>query len=237
MSTSPSEPAPDHHVIVDMWVDVVCPWCYIGKHRVHAAIAASDRPAEVTVVHRAYELDPDAPVGTGESVAVALAAKYGTDLAGVARMQERVVEAARPDGIRLDLDHQVQANSFDAHRLVALALAMGGPPLQGAMVERLFSAHFAEGLAIDDHQVLQRLAAEAGLDERRVASVLASGEFTDAVRADEDLARQIGVTGVPFTIAGPPEGRKLAVSGAQPVEVFGELLAAALHPDDASDAS
>ncbi|CCH77682.1 DSBA oxidoreductase [Nostocoides japonicum T1-X7] len=232
MTTVSPEPAQDHHVVVDMWVDVVCPWCYIGKHRVHDAIAASEHPAEVTVVHHAYELDPEAPVGSGESVSASLAAKYGTDLAGVARMQARVVEAAQPDGIHLDLASQVRANTFDAHRLVALALAMGGPPLQGAMVERLFSAHFAEGLAVDDHPTLQRLAAEAGLDERRVASILASEEYADAVRADEDLARRIGVTGVPFTVAGPPEGRKVAVSGAQPVEVFGELLAAAQHPHD-----
>lgn len=233
-TSSPSDDAPGD-LRVDVWMDVVCPWCYIGKRRVEEAVAASERPMEVTVVLHAYELDPEAPVGGGVSVTENLARKYGTDADGVAAMHARVAAAAQPDGIRMNFEAQVRANSFDAHRLIALGLLQGGPPLQAAVAERLFSAHFAEGLALDDHPTLQRLGAEAGLDELRVSAVLASEELAPEVRADEDLARQLQITGVPFTVAGMGTGRRLAVSGAQSVEVFGELLHTVAHPAPATE--
>jgi predicted DsbA family dithiol-disulfide isomerase len=207
-------------IALDVWADVLCPWCYMGKRRLEQAIAASERPAEVSVLYHAYQLNPDAPVGSGRSVADRLAEKYGTDRAGGAAMAQRAAEAARPDGINIVPELQVEANSFDAHRIIALGLAQGGPALQGAVLERLFSAHFAEGRQIDDLEVLQRLGAEAGLDERRLGAVLASDEFADQVREDEAAAGQMGIRGVPFTVA----NRKVAVAGAQPAEVFGMLL-------------
>lgn len=219
---------------VDAWMDVVCPWCYIGKHRLEQAISASQHPAEVTVRYHAYELDPDAPVGAGVSTLEHLASRYPGGVEEARRRTEQVTATARPDGIEMDFSGQLRANSFDAHRLVALGVAQGGPALQAAVLERLFSAYFAEGKPVDDRQTLQRLGAEAGLDERRLASVLASDEFADQVRADERMARELGVEGVPFVVG---NGR-VVISGAQSVETFGRLLVAALEqgPQAGTDA-
>ncbi len=216
--------APEPAIVLDMWSDVTCPWCYIAKTRLRAAIDGWERPHEVLLRHRAFELDP----GLAERVPVAayLGRKYGGgDEAGVA-MTNRIASVAASTGLRIDFTRAVKANTFDAHRLIALGLAAGGPAQAEAVLERLFSAHFAEGLAIDDHTVLLRCCAEAGLDERRVAAVLAEDSYADEVRADEEEARTLGVTSVPFVIA---NGRA-AVSGAQPVEVFTDLLRSAGDP-------
>ncbi len=215
--------APGPAVVVDVWADVVCPWCYIAKHRLRRAVAGWDRPQEVLVRHRAYELDPDQPRGRRVPVAVHLGEKYGGGEAAGAAMASRSAEMAAADGLQIEMGRALTANSFDAHRLIALAREMGGPALEDAALERMFSAHFCEGLAIDDHDILLRCAAEAGMDERRVSSVLADDTYGAAVRADEQEARALGVTGVPYAVA---NGR-VAVSGAQSVEVFLELLRAA----------
>jgi predicted DsbA family dithiol-disulfide isomerase len=222
--------APNHAVAIDVWADVVCPWCYLGKRRLELAIAESAHPAEVTVTYHAYELDPKAAHSTGETVLAWLAQRYGTDLAGAREMAERPAVMGRPDGVVIDVDKQLRANSFDAHRLVALGLAQGGPALQAAVLERLYSAHFSEGKAIDDIETLQRLGAEAGLDGRRVSAVLAGAEFTDHVRADEAAATDIGITGVPFYMA----NRRVALSGAHSPEVIGQLIEAATNGDHES---
>ena len=119
-----------HAVEIDVWADVVCPWCYLGKRRLELAIAESAHPAEVTVTYHAYELDPKAAHSTGETVLAWLAQRYGTDLDGAREMAERPAVMGRPDGVHIDVDKQLRANSFDAHRLVALGLAQGGPALQ-----------------------------------------------------------------------------------------------------------
>lgn len=209
---------------IEVWVDVVCPWCYIGKRRLERAIAESAHPAEVTVTYRAFELDPNRPVGGGGSVVGHLATKHATDLDGAREIAERAALVGRPDGIDMDIDSQVAANSFDAHRIIALGLAQGGNALQGAVLERLFSAHFAEGKAIDDIETLQRIGAEAGLDGRRLAAVLASDDFADQVREDEKAATELGISAVPCFVA----NRTAALSGAHTVEVMGKLLTAAL---------
>ena len=129
----------------------------------------------------------------------------------------------RPDGVEINVDSQLRANSFDAHRIVALGLAQGGVALQAAVLERLYSAHFSEGRAIDDIETLQRLGAEAGLDGRRLSAVLAGQEYTDHVRADEEAAVDIGISGVPFFMA----NRRVGLSGAHPTEVIGQLIEAA----------
>ncbi len=210
-------------VEIDVWADVVCPWCYLGKRRLELAIAECAHPAEVTVTYRAFELDPSTPRGSGEGVLAALASKYGTDLAGAREMAERPATMGRPDGLDIDVDAQLRSNSFDAHRLVALGLAQGGPALQAAVLERMFSAYFTEGKAIDDIQTLQRLGAEAGLDGRRVSVVLAGEEYTVEVRGDEEAARELGITGVPFYMG----NRKVGLSGVHTVEVLGRLIEAA----------
>lgn len=210
-------------VEIDVWADVVCPWCYIGKRRLERAIHESPHPAEVTVTYHAYELDPRAAKGTGETVLAWLAQRYGTDLEGAREIAQRPAVMGRPDGVEIDVDTQLRANSFDAHRIVALGLAQGGVALQAAVLERLYSAHFSEGRAIDDIETLQRLGAEAGLDGRRLSAVLAGNEYTDHVRADEEAAVDIGISGVPFFMA----NRRVGLSGAHPAEVLGQLIEAA----------
>ncbi len=218
-------------LIVDVWADLQCPWCYIAKGRLRAAIAAYESPATVQVNHRAYLLDPGMPPGTQEPVVAYLGQKYGGGQEGGLAMTERVTQAAARDGLVLDFAHAVKTSTVDGHRLVKLAAELGGWELAQAALERFYAAHFQEGLALDDHEVLLRLAAEAGLDERRVATVLASDEFADQVEADRQAARDLGVTGVPFSVA----AGRVGVGGAQPVEVFGQLLhqgaEAALRPE------
>jgi predicted DsbA family dithiol-disulfide isomerase len=210
-------------VEIDVWADVVCPWCYIGKRRLEYAIAESAHPADVTVTYHAFELEPGAPKGDGSTVLAWLAERYHTDLDGAREIAERPATLGRPDGIEINVDRQIRANSFDAHRLVALGLAQGGHALQAAVLERLYSAHFAEGKAVDDIETLQRLGAEAGLDGRRLSAVLADNEYADQVRADEVAATDIGVTGVPFFMA----NRRVGLSGAHSVDVIGQLIEAA----------
>jgi predicted DsbA family dithiol-disulfide isomerase len=216
-----------HAVEIDVWADVVCPWCYLGKRRLELAIAESAHPAEVSVTYHAFELDPKTPTGTGETVLGWLAKRYGTDLAGAREIAVRPAVMGRPDGVEIDVDKQLRANSFDAHRLVALGLAQGGQALQAAVLERFYSAHFAEGKQLDDIETLQRLGAEAGLDGRRVSAVLAGTEFTSHVRADEAAAVDIGIAGVPFYMA----NRRVALSGAHSAEVIGQLIESATNGD------
>lgn len=213
---------------VDVWADVVCPWCFIGKHRLERAVAACEHPAEVTVRYHAYELDPQTPVGSGEGIIGYLAARTGKSEQEARQMAEGAAISGRPDGVDIQIDTQLRSNSFDAHRLVALGANQGGPALQAAVLERFYVAHFTQGRPIDDHEALQRLSAEAGLDERRVGALLAGDEFADSVRADEDAARQMGIQGVPFAVA----NMKVAVSGAQSVETFSELLSSAAAQAD-----
>jgi predicted DsbA family dithiol-disulfide isomerase len=214
-------------VDIDVWADVVYPWCYIGKRRLEQAIAESPHPTEVTVTYHAFERHPETPVGTGQNMLKMLASKYHTDIESIRDMCFPAATAGRPDGIDIEVDSQIYANSFDAHRLVALGLSQGGPALQAAVLERLFSAHFTEGKTIDDTETLQRLGGEAGLDGRRLASVLAGDEFADEVRADEEAAREIGITDVPFFMA----NQKVALSGAHTAEVLGQLITAAPDGD------
>ena len=213
-----------HPIELEVWIDLVSPWGYIAKRRLEAAIHAFERPQEVTIRFRAFEIDPEAPVGERMGVTDYLSRKHGQGDRHVGHlMTVRVSEAAVDDRIRFDWERAVNANTFDAHRLVALALEMGGPALQSATVERFFSAHFSEGLALDDPEVLQRISAEAGLDERRVASVLADSSYAAQVRADEEAARDLGVTTVPHVVAQGVE----ALSGSQPVEAYLRLLRSA----------
>ncbi|MGZ6754794.1 MAG: DsbA family oxidoreductase [Nocardioides sp.] len=219
-------------VEIDVWSDVVCPWCYIGKRRLEYAIAESAHPADVTVTYHAFELDPGTPRGDGSTVLSWLAERYGTDLDGAREIAERPATMARPDGIDIEVDRQLRANSFDAHRIVALGLAQGGHALQAAVLERLYSAYFTEGKAIDDIETLQRLGAEAGLDGRRLSAVLAGTEYGDQVRADERAATEVGISGVPFYMA----NRRVALQGAHTVETIGQLISSAGEGDGAHEA-
>jgi predicted DsbA family dithiol-disulfide isomerase len=210
-------------VQIDVWADVVCPWCYIGKRRLEQAVAESAHPADVAVTYHAYELDPNVPRGDGTTVLQWLAHRYGTDLDGAREIAERPATIGRPDGVDIEVDRQLRANSFDAHRMVALGLAQGGPALQAAVLERLFSAHFSEGKPVDDIETLQRLGGEAGLDGQQLSTVLAGDDFAEQVREDEAAAEDIGITGVPFFMA----NRRVGLSGAHTAEVIGQLIESA----------
>ncbi|HET9633708.1 MAG TPA: DsbA family oxidoreductase [Terrabacter sp.] len=209
------------HIELHLWSDLVCPYSWVAKRRVEAAIAAFERPHDVMLRLRSFELDPDVPVGGAVPVREHLSMRYGGGDAGTGRlMNAKASEEAQADDLVFDWDRAVRANTFDAHRLCALAGEMGGPALRSAAVERFHWAHFGEGLAIDDHEVLQRLAAECGMDERRVAAVLASEDYSEQVRADEREAGSMGVTATPFLLA----NGYAALSGVRPVDDYLALL-------------
>jgi len=204
---------------VQMWADVLSPWCYLGKRRLEHAVHAFEHPAVVHVRYRSCELDPDLSRGAGRPLSAFLAQWYGVR-GGAGAVAEEVAALAAGDDLALDLDRAVTANTFDAHRLVQLALASGGPAEQSAVLERLFAACLSEGRAVDDRATLQRLAAEAGLDERRVASVLAADDYAREVRDDGALAARLGVSDLPHLLVND----EFELSGAQSVETIVAML-------------
>jgi len=193
-------------VQVEIWSDVVCPWCYIGKRRFEKAVASFGHPVEV--VWRSYELDPGArPVREGSSVE-RIARKYGITVEAAAAQYERITDLARAEGLDYHLDRARSGRSFDAHRLLHLAKERG---IQDAVKERLLAGYLQEGVAIGLPEELAPLAVSAGLDADAVAAVLAGDAYGEAVRADEARALEIGITGVPFFVI---DGR-FAIPGAQ----------------------
>jgi predicted DsbA family dithiol-disulfide isomerase len=204
---------------IDVWSDVACPWCWVGKRRLESALAKFPHKDQVEVVWRAFELDPSAPAERDTSVSNAerLAQKYGMTVAQAKLRQQQLCDVARADGLEFDFDRLRSGNTFDAHRLIHLAGKLGK---QDAMKERLFRAYFTEGAAIGDRQTLVRLAVELGIDADEAEAALQTDAHADEVRAEEREARDIGVRGVPFFVL----GGKYALSGAQPVEVFGRAL-------------
>jgi predicted DsbA family dithiol-disulfide isomerase len=205
---------------IEIWSDVVCPWCYIGKRRLEKALAAFPHAADVEVVYRSFELDPSAPTVPTETVAEALGRKYGGGPEAGRAMVDRTEAVAAEEGLLFRHHQSLHVRTVDAHRLLHLALAQGGPALQARLKEALLSAYFVETENVADHDTLARIAIENGLDERRVAEVLASDEYADDVEADIREAAALGATGVPFFVV----DRKYGVSGAQPTEVFGQVL-------------
>lgn len=202
---------------VEIWSDVVCPFCYIGKRQFERALARFDHADDTDVVWRSFELDPGAPAERPGSQIDHLAAKYGMSRADAQAAQDRVQASAARVDLALDFDRARPGNTFTAHRLVHLAAGHGR---QEEMAERLFSATFTEGRAIGDPAVLASLAVEVGLPAEEVAQVLGSDRYADAVRADEDEARSLGISGVPFFVV----DRAYGVSGAQGEEALLEVL-------------
>jgi predicted DsbA family dithiol-disulfide isomerase len=205
---------------IEIWSDVVCPWCFVGKRRLETALAGFEHADQVEVVFRSFELDPSAPRHGHEPTTAVLARKYGRSEAEMRQMQEQLTQVAAAEGLAFRLLDNVHTSSVDAHRLLHLALETGGPALQGALKERLLSAYFERAEDIGDHAVLRAEALGAGLEPSRVDQVLASDEYADAVEADVAQARAYGATGVPFFVV----DRAFGVSGAQPVEVFTQVL-------------
>lgn len=202
---------------IEIWADVVCPWCYIGKRRLETAIAGFEHGDEVEVVYRSYELDPFAPeVGT-ESTLTVLGRKFGADEAGTRAMMARADEVAAAEGLTFAHADALHARTLTAHRLLHLAKADGR---QHELMEQVLAAYFTRGESLGDHDVLRKAAAEAGLDAGRVDEVLASDEYRDDVMADVAQARAYGSSGVPFFVI---DGR-FGISGAQPTELFEQAL-------------
>lgn len=195
---------------LEIWSDIACPWCYVGKRRLEAALERFPERDQVRIVWRAFELDPSAPpvLQDGVSYAERLARKYGTSVQQADGMIARMTEVAAQDGLTFRFDRVRPGNTFDAHRLLAFAATQG---LQSALKERLFRAYMSEGEAIGDHEVLLRLAVEAGLESEAAYTVLVTDGFAAEVRADEERARDAGIRGVPFFLF----GQRYAVSGAQ----------------------
>ncbi len=199
---------------LDIWSDIVCPWCYIGKRRLEAALALFPHRDAIELVWRAFELDPGAPRtrDTTGSYAERLATKYGSSVAEAETQLRRMTDLAAAEGLDFRFDRIKPGNTFDAHRVLHHAATRG---VQDAVKERFLRGYMTEGEAIGDPGVVARLAGEAGLEPDEVHAVLASDDYARDVRADEQEARELGVTGVPFFVF----GRKYAVSGAQPAEV------------------
>ncbi len=198
---------------IDVWSDIVCPWCAIGKRRLEIALARFPHSDDVEVVWRAFELDPSAPAVRKGDNATRLAEKYGRTKAQAEAMIQSVTDAAAKDGLHFQLSRALSGNTFDAHRVLHLAAERG---LQGAVKERFFRGYMSEGRAIGEHEVLVQLASEAGLGAEEVRAVLASDRYVTEVREEEEAARRLGINGVPFfVLAG-----KYAISGAQPADVI-----------------
>ena len=205
---------------IDVWSDVVCPWCYIGKRRLEKALADFPGAGQVEVIWRSYQLDPAAPAVPSEKTVESLAKKYGRSIAEAQRMMDHVEAVAAEEGLCFRLSDTLRVNTVDAHRLLHLALAEGGRELQSALKEALLSAYFVEVRNVADHGTLTEIATGGGLDRSTVREVLASSTYEGEVRADVARARAFGATGVPFFVV----DQKYGVSGAQPVEVFSQVL-------------
>jgi predicted DsbA family dithiol-disulfide isomerase len=204
---------------VDVWSDIACPWCYVGKRRLEAALAAFPHADEVEVVWRAFELDPSAPRerDTSQSYAARLATKYRSSVADAEGMIARMTDVAREDGLDFRFDRIRPGNTFDAHRVLHLASERGR---QDAVKERFLRAYMTDGEPIGDPETLVRLASDAGLDPDEVRAALASDAYAREVRGEESDASELGIQGVPFFVI----GGKYAVSGAQPAEILRRAL-------------
>ena len=204
-------------VRIEIWSDLVCPWCYVGKRRLEAALRRFEGAAAVEVRWRAFELDPGAPARRERAYADHLAHKYRVPVDEAARMIDRMTATAANVGLTYRFDIARPGNTFDAHRLTALAADRG---VQDAVVERLFRGAFTEGEPVGDRHALVRMAAEAGLDEADAAATLDSDAYADEVRDDERTAAALGIAAVPFFVV----DRAYGVAGAQSPEVILDVL-------------
>ncbi|MBP6672651.1 MAG: DsbA family oxidoreductase [Bacteroidetes bacterium] len=209
-------------MVVEIWSDVMCPFCYIGKRKFEQALEQFPGKASVNVEWKSFQLNPDMKTDPSMNINDYLAEHKGIPVARAKEMNEHVTAMAAEVGLTYDLGKAVVANSFDAHRLSHFAKKHGR---QDAMEERLFKAYFTEGKNTADHETLVSLAVEAGLNAEEVRTMLAGTKFSDDVNRDIYEASQVGARGVPFFIF----DNKFAVSGAQPTELFLQVLNKASH--------
>lgn len=201
---------------IDIWSDVVCPFCYIGKKRLENV--AREAGIKIDVHWHSYELDPNAPASHDSSNTERLAKKYGKTVTEMEQLQRQMAEMAADEGIDFQWQKAQSGNSFNAHRIIHLANNHG---LADTAKEAFFYAYMTEGLAIGERDVVEQVAARIGLPANEVKAVLDSDRFTDEVRQDEQIAQQqLGISGVPFFIF----NQQIGLSGAQPREVFLQAL-------------
>ncbi len=205
---------------VQLWSDVVCPWCWIGEARLRLALRETGLAEVTRVTVRSYQLDPSAKRGPTIPM---LAEKYGKTLAQAREMTEQVAELGAELDLPMDFDIAISANSADAHQVIHLARRTGHDL---ELTQRLHRAHFTEGADISDHTVLMHAAGDVGLDEHEAEMVLKTGAFAQDVVADREEAMRLGVRGVPFFVL----GRRFAISGAQPVEAMVMAIEKATQP-------
>jgi predicted DsbA family dithiol-disulfide isomerase len=214
---------------IEIWSDVVCPWCYIGKRRLERALGEFEHADEVEVSWRSFQLNPDTPPGTAVPTLDYLTRKYGPQ---AEEMTARVAELAKAEGLDFG-SSSLAVNTLEAHRVLHLAADLG---FGAAAKERLLRAHFTEGANLSDHETLTRLVVEAGPSEdastieARAREVLAGREYENAVLDDISLARRMGISGVPFFAI----DRKYGISGAQSPETFLRALRTAYADEDAT---
>jgi predicted DsbA family dithiol-disulfide isomerase len=204
-------------VIIEIWSDVACPWCYIGKRRFERALAGFDGAADVAITWRSFQLDQSIPKGTRRDHDQALAEKFGATPEQVTAMNERVTSLAAEEGLEYHFERYVTVNTFDAHRMTHLAKAYDLGP---QMHERLLHAQFVEGAILDDPETLVHLAEEVGIPGDAAREVAESDAYAGDVADDIRLAHALGVTGVPFFAI----DRRFGISGAQPTELFATAL-------------
>ena len=202
---------------VEIWSDVACPWCYVGKRRFDAALARFEHAASVEVRFRSFELDPSAPAEREGSYAERLAAKYRIGRSEAEDMIDTMLEAGARAGVVLRFDRAKAGNTFDAHRLLHWAAERGA---QAELKERMLRATFTRGEVVADPGVLVAVAEAAGLDPAEARAVVESDRYADDVRADERRAAELGITSVPFFVV----ARTYGVAGAQPPELLLQVL-------------
>ena len=202
---------------VEVWSDIVCPWCHIGKRRLEAALSRFGHRDEVEVTWRSFELDPSAPQLLTGSLVDHLAGKYGVLPAEAQQMHDAMTAVAAGDGLAFRFDRARSGNTFDAHRLLHLAAEHGR---QDAVKERLLTAYLSEGEPIGDAETLVRVVSEVGIDAGAARELLAGDRYADAVRSDEREAAALGATGVPFFVV----DRRYAIAGAQSADVLLQVL-------------
>ena len=203
-------------MIVEVWEDVVCPWCYLGDNRFEAALAKFAHRDEVKVTRRSFELDPAAPLKSSQTIVQLLSSKYGISLEEAEQREKQLSETAASEGLTIRPD-RVPVNTRDAHRLLHLAADHGH---QDTLAKLLFAAYFAKGEVVSDKDTLVRIASEAGIDTDEARDILRTDAYGKEVAADENEARALGANGVPFYVF----DRRYGISGAQPTEVFLQAL-------------
>lgn len=207
----------DDVMTVEVWSDVVCPWCWIGKRHLEDALGRFARADRVRVTWRAFELDPDAGPSTDRPYVERLADKYGFDVPRGQAMVDRMVATGAEAGLDMRFDRARPGNTFDAHRLLHLAAERG---VQDEVEEALFRATFTDGEPVSDHDTLVRVVSAAGLDPAEARQVLAEDVYADEVRIEERTAADLGATGVPFFVV----DRRYGIAGAQPADVLLQVL-------------